>query len=73
MFIPLRTDRPPKRRPLVTQWLIVVNLAVWVIGAAGFYFDLFENPQALANFGHFNPQAFKVWQLVTYQLKRRTL
>jgi membrane associated rhomboid family serine protease len=67
MFIPLRTDRPPKRRPLVTQSLILVNLAVYLVGAAGFYFDLFENPQALVDFGHFDPQEFKAWQLVSYQ------
>jgi membrane associated rhomboid family serine protease len=67
MFIPLRTDRPPKRTPLVTQSLVLVNLAVYLVGAAGFYFDLFENPQALVDFGHFDPRAFKAWQLVSYQ------
>jgi membrane associated rhomboid family serine protease len=67
MFIPLRTDRPPKRTPLVTQSLILVNLAVYLVGAAGFYFDLFENPQALVDFGHFDPREFKAWQLVSYQ------
>jgi membrane associated rhomboid family serine protease len=67
VFIPLRTDRPPKRKPLVTQWLIVVNLAVWVIGAAGDYFARFETPQAVTAFGRFDPQDFKAWQLVTYQ------
>ncbi|MHC4650406.1 MAG: rhomboid family intramembrane serine protease, partial [Planctomycetota bacterium] len=67
MFIPLRTDRPPKRTPLVTQSLILINLAVYLVGASGFYFDLFENPQALVDFGHFDPRAFKAWQLITYQ------
>ncbi|MHC4775209.1 MAG: rhomboid family intramembrane serine protease [Planctomycetota bacterium] len=67
MFIPLRTDRPPSRKPLVTQWLILVNLAVWVIGAAGDYFGWFEPPRTPTDLGHFDPEHFKAWQLVTYQ------
>ncbi|MHC4786545.1 MAG: rhomboid family intramembrane serine protease [Planctomycetota bacterium] len=67
MFIPLRTDRPPRRKPLVTQWLILVNLAVWVIGAAGDYFGWFEPPRTPTDLGHFDPEHFKAWQLVTYQ------
>jgi membrane associated rhomboid family serine protease len=67
VLIPLRTDRPPKRTPLVTQGLIVVNLVVYLVGAAGFYFDFFKNPEALADFGHFDPMHFKAWQLITYQ------
>jgi membrane associated rhomboid family serine protease len=67
MFIPLRTDRPPRRTPLVTQTLVLANLAVYLVGAAGSYFGLFEDPQALAAWGHFDPRDFKAWQLVTYQ------
>ncbi len=67
MFIPLRTDRPPKRTPIVTQTLLVVNLAVYLLGAAGSYLGLFENAAVLADLGHFDPRNFKVWQLVTYQ------
>ena len=67
MIIPIRTDRPPKRSPVVTQTLIVVNLAVYLLGAAGEYFGLFENPRAMAAFGHFDPQDFRFWQLFTYQ------
>ena len=66
MLIPLRTDRPPKRRPVVTEALIIVNLIVYLIGAAGYFFDLFEHGD-LAGFGHFDPQNFRAWQLVTYQ------
>ena len=66
MLIPLRTDRPPKRRPVITEALIIVNLIVYLIGAAGYYLDLFEHG-ALAAFGHFDPQDFRAWQLVTYQ------
>ena len=66
MLIPLRTDRPLKRRPVITEALIVVNLIVYLIGAAGYFFDLFEHG-ALAGYGHFDPQNFRAWQLVTYQ------
>ncbi len=66
MLIPIRTDRPPKRRPVVTDGLIVVNLIVYLIGAAGAYFGLFDQV-AMASFGHYDPQHFKVWQLITYQ------
>ncbi len=63
MLIPLRTDRPPKRRPVITEALIVVNLIVYLIGAAGYFFDLFDHG-ALAGGGHFDPQNFRAWQWV---------
>ena len=66
MIIPLRTDRPPKHTPMVTQALIVANLVVYLVGASGSFFDRFD-PEALASFGHFDPRDFKVWQLFTYQ------
>ena len=66
MFIPLRTDRPPKRRPLVTEALIVVNLLVYLIGVAGTYFGTLE-AGSLSRFGHFYPQEFQWWQLLSYQ------
>jgi len=67
MIIPIRTDRTPKRTPVVTQGLIVVNMLVYLLGASGAFFGLFEGPEVLASFGHFDPRDFKVWQLVTYQ------
>ena len=67
MIIPIRTDRPPKRTPVVTQGLIVVNMLVYLLGGSGAFFNFFENPEVLASFGHFDPRDFKVWQLVTYQ------
>lgn len=67
MIIPIRTDRPPKRTPLVTQGLIIVNLLVYLGGVSGTFYGLFENAGALADFGHFDPRDFKAWQLVTYQ------
>ena len=67
MIIPLRTDRPPKRTPVITQALIVVNMVVYLAGVSGSYFSLFESAQEMANWGHFDPRDFKAWQLVTYQ------
>lgn len=67
MFIPLRTDRPPKRTPVITQALIVVNMVVYLAGVSGSYFSLFESAQVMADWGHFDPRDFKAWQLVTYQ------
>ncbi|MCH8314840.1 MAG: rhomboid family intramembrane serine protease [Planctomycetes bacterium] len=66
MLIPLRTDRPPKRRPVITEALIIVNLLVYLVGVAGPFFDWFEHG-AVAGFGHFDPHDFRAWQLVTYQ------
>jgi len=67
MIIPLRTDRPAKRTPVITQALIVVNMLVYLLGVSGSYFSLFESAHEMAAWGHFNPSDFKAWQLVTYQ------
>jgi membrane associated rhomboid family serine protease len=67
MFIPIRTDRPPKRTPIVTQAIVVANLAVYLAGAAGAWFGLLANPQRLAEIASFDPAHFRAWQLVTYQ------
>ncbi len=67
MFIPLRTDRSPKRRPLVTEAIIVANLLVYLAGAAGAYFGTLEDPDAIAAWGHFDPSRFVWWQLFSYQ------
>ncbi len=67
MFLPIRTDRPPKRTPIMTQSIVVLNLAVYLLGAAGAYLGLFDDPEKLAQLGHFDPAHFKAWQLVTYQ------
>ncbi len=32
MIIPLRTNRPAKRRPVVTEVLIIVNMIVFLVG-----------------------------------------
>ncbi len=67
MFIPIRTDRPPRRTPIVTQAIVVANLAVYLLGAAGAWFGLFENPQRLAELASFDPGHLRVWQLFSYQ------
>ena len=66
MLIPLRTDRPPKRRPIVTEMLIVINLLIYLIGVSGSFLDKFDS-DAVVMFGHYVPGDFKFWQLITYQ------
>lgn len=66
MFIPLRTDRPPRRRPVVTESLIVANLVVYLVGLMSQFSGLANFDQILA-WTHFDPQAFRVHQLLTYQ------
>ncbi len=66
MFIPLRTDRPPRRKPLITEGLIAVNLLVYLVGLIGQSFDRFDL-ESMVNGGHFDPQHFVWWQLITSQ------
>jgi membrane associated rhomboid family serine protease len=66
MFIPIRTNRPPRRPPLVTEVLILVNVAVYVAGLAAEVAGLFDR-EVLTNFGHLSRTDFHAWQLVTYQ------
>src|SRR5262245_8937158 len=67
MFIPIRTDRSPKRQPVATELLIAANLLVWMIGMLGYYAHLVDDPDAMAAWAHFDPGRFRVWQLFTYQ------
>jgi membrane associated rhomboid family serine protease len=67
MFIPLRTDRAPKKPPLVTGALIVINMVVYLAGLAGFSFGAFEDASVIAARGHFDPGDFEWWRLLTYQ------
>jgi membrane associated rhomboid family serine protease len=64
MFIPMRTDRPPRRRPLVTEGLIIVNMIVYLIGLSGQALGAFDLEQFIA-FGHYDPRNFRAWQVVT--------
>ncbi|HVP72315.1 MAG TPA: rhomboid family intramembrane serine protease [Phycisphaerales bacterium] len=64
MLFPLRTDRWPKRRPIVTQTLIALNLSIYAAGWLGPRIGAFDLVQ-LVQWGHFDPQYFKWWRLVT--------
>lgn len=66
MFIPLGTDRKPKRRPVVTEFLIVTNLLVYLFGVMGHYYNLYDFDRFVSA-GHFDGQHIKWWQLITYQ------
>jgi membrane associated rhomboid family serine protease len=66
MLIPLRTDRFPRRKPLVTEGLIALNLLVYLGGLLGVFTGRLD-AETLADWGHFEPGAFKAWQLITYQ------
>lgn len=66
MFIPLGTDRKPKRRPVVTEFLIITNLLVYLLGVMGHYYHMFDFDRFVSA-GHFDGQNFKAWQLITYQ------
>ena len=67
MFIPIRTDRQARRRPLVTEALIVVNLLVYLAGLVGEYSGYFADRSNLSMLGWLDPQQFRAWQVVTYQ------
>ena len=65
MIIPLRTNRPPKRRPVVTEALLVLNLLVFLTGLI-----LERTSGADADplrFGYLWREDFHVFQLLTYQ------
>jgi membrane associated rhomboid family serine protease len=64
LLIPLRTDQYPRRRPIVTEALIIANLLVFLAGLAGHHFQAFDIRQFI-EWGHFDPQRFKWWQLFT--------
>ena len=66
MFIPLRTNRPPKRRPIVTESLIVVNLLIYLAGLVAEFGGVFDR-EAMIDAGHLFRRDFHVWQLITYQ------
>jgi membrane associated rhomboid family serine protease len=67
MLIPLGTEISTRRRPIVTEAFIIVNLLVYLAGLIGEATGSFESRAVLAQWGHFDPQNFKVWQLLTYQ------
>ena len=64
MLIPLRTDRYPKRRPIVSETLVLANLSIYLAGFVGQHFQAFDLDRFL-QWGQFDPQHFKWWQLFT--------
>ena len=66
MIIPFRTDEPTRRRPAVTEGLIFVNLLVYLAGLTGRVMGAFD-AEAFISWGHFDPQHFRAWQLITTQ------
>ncbi len=66
MFIPLGTDQRSKRRPVVTESLILINMLVYLVGLAGSTFGWFDIGDFI-NAGRFDGRDFHWWQLATYQ------
>ncbi len=66
MIIPLKTDHSPRRTPIVTHWLLFINLLIYAIGLAAQFGGLFDL-NTLVLIGRFDPQEFRLWQLITYQ------
>lgn len=67
VFIPLRTDRPTRRRPVITQALIIANLSVFLAALIGEFSGFFENRAELATLAWLDPRQFRLWQLLSYQ------
>ena len=79
MFIPIGIDKPLRRRPIVTEVLVVLNLAVYLVGLMGSTFGWFTLDDFTWQLGYFAPQDHSVmnvllhpidnraWTLITYQ------
>jgi membrane associated rhomboid family serine protease len=66
MIIHLRTDQPARRQPVVTEGIILVNALVYLAGLIGRYSGSFDE-ETFIRWGHFDPQQFRAWQLITTQ------
>jgi membrane associated rhomboid family serine protease len=64
MLIPLRTDREPRRKPLITESLIMANGLVFLAGLVMHYADIIDIGRFTAIMA-FDPQHFRAWQLLT--------
>lgn len=66
MIVPIRTDRLPKRRPVIVEAIITLNVLVFVL-VLGADRTGQMNIERIIDAGHFDPQHFHAWQLLTYQ------
>lgn len=66
MIIPLSTDQRFRRRPVVNETLIALNLLIFLFSALGAMAGWWSQ-SALAEWGAFNPRDMRPWQLITYQ------
>ena len=66
MFIPLRTNREHRRRPVVTETLIIVNMLAYLAMLLGEASGANERGAAIV-LGSLGRTDFHLWQLVTYQ------
>lgn len=64
MIIPLRTDRIARRKPIITDGLIIINMMVYLTGLIGQALNTIDL-NAIVEWGAFNPRDFKWWQLFT--------
>lgn len=67
MFLPLRTNREPRRHPIVTEGLIVVNMLVYLAGLVLSRLGPEDGLENLARTGHLWYYDFHVWNLISYQ------
>lgn len=64
MFIPLGTNRGARKRPVVTESLIIVNFLVFIACLAGPLVGLFEIRGFIETLW-FDPRAIRPWQMIT--------
>jgi membrane associated rhomboid family serine protease len=64
MIIPLHTDRPPRRTPIVTEALILLNLLVYLTGLVAHFRDVISL-ERFTEVMHFDPLNFRWWQVIT--------
>jgi len=66
MFIPISTDIPHRRRPIVNETIVLLNVLVYIAGLLTFNRDWLDR-DSIANAGAFLMADFKPWTLITYQ------
>ena len=66
MLFPLKTEVNLKRRPVVTQALLVANMLVYLVMLLGAFYSLYSTGDFTA-WGRFHSENFVWWQLISYQ------